>query len=66
MSIEFNKSKYVSEAVKSEAKSQKKTLPIVDKMQSGSFSISCISGKSEPKETETAESKILAMITEPV
>ena len=32
----------------------KKTLLIVDKMQSGSFSISCIPGKSEPKETETA------------
>ena len=32
----------------------KKPLPIVDKMQSGSFSISCIPGKSEPKETETA------------
>ena len=51
---QFNKREYVSEAVKSEAKSQK-TSAIVDKMQSGSFSISCIPGKSEPRETETAQ-----------
>ena len=51
---QFNKREYASEAVKSEAKSQK-TSAIVDKMQSGSFSISCIPSESEPKETETAQ-----------
>ena len=52
---QYNKREYASEAVKSEAKSQKELCQLyIDKMQSGSFSISCIPGKSEPKETDMA------------